>query len=377
MLLNADYFMKILPFKAIYPNLNLITSPDLFFGSVKNDYTVQVKSGFFKKDNHEAIYIYKITSQHGTHTGIIACNDISDILDNNILRHEHTLASKEQSMINLILERKAMIKPVLLAYDKVESLSNFKKEITESRDPFLNIFFEADNETHTLWQITDKEEISFIQENFKKNIRKTYIADGHHRCYTTLHLFEKKDFIERKNELNSILAVYFPFEELKIYDFNRIVTLNPEMSSLAFMAAITKYFKIKKLNKPTKPSKKFEITLSIEREWYLLKWKRKVLKEYMNDMVVLDANILDEKIMNSVLGILDVKTDNRIKYQSGNMPQEEVYNMLNKTDKRIGLFLFPVLAEELKEVSRAGLTMPPKSTWFEPRIKNGVLVKEI
>jgi uncharacterized protein (DUF1015 family) len=369
--------MKILPFKAIYPNLNLITSADVFFGNVKNEYNTFVKSGFFKNDDTPSIFIYKIVSPHSSHLGIIACNDISDILENKILRHENTLAAKEQSMIALTLERKAMIKPVLLAYDKVEALSDFKEKIIKSREPFLDILFDENSEIHSVWKVTNPDEIKFIQNCFKENIKRTYIADGHHRCFTTIHLHDNKELVDKKTGLNSILTVYFPFDELNIYDFNRIVTLPSNMSNLEFIVKLTKYLKVNKLHKAAKPSKKFEITLSIGREWYSLTWKKKVLKEYMKDLVVLDANILDEKVLNKVLGILDVKTDNRIKYLAGNTPLDEVYNMLDKNDNRIGFFLFPVLAEELKEVSRAGQTMPPKSTWFEPRIKNGVLVKEL
>ncbi|HPK08827.1 MAG TPA: DUF1015 family protein [Saprospiraceae bacterium] len=369
--------MKIVPFKAVYPNVNLVTSPDSFFGTVKEDYKTYLKSGFFKKDEDDSIFVYRITEHDKTHIGIVACNDIRDIQENRILRHENTLASKEQSMMQLMLDKNAMVKPVLLAYEEVPELTSFMKTVVQSKARFLDIYFEQTNEHHELWKVSDEESIAFVKQCFSNNVKKTYIADGHHRCYTTLHLYENKDYPRKHEDIKSILAIYFPFQQLSIYDFNRIASLPPKMSPVEFIVRLSKFFSIRKLNKLEKPRRKFEMTLCIRNEFFRIKWKKKVLNKYASDTVILDANMLNVEVFQNILDIQDVKTDSQVKYLAGNTDQEEVLNILSKNENRIGFFLFPISADELKKVADAGETLPPKSTWFEPRIKNGILVKEI
>ncbi len=357
--------------------MKLITSADSFFGTVKKDYVTYKEAGFFLRQDEEALFVYKIISSDKTHIGIIACNDISDIKNSKILKHENTLASKEQSMMRLMLQRQAMVKPVLLAYDHVEEIDTFNKKIIETKEPVFSVHFEETDEIHKVWKITDKSEIEKVTNLFSDHVDKAYIADGHHRCYTTLNMYKNKEMSDKKDTLRSLLVIYFPFENLQIFDFNRIVNLPKDISYLSFFAGISKYGKLKKLEHSRRPKKKFEIVLFLRGEWFALKWKKKVLASFNQQEILLDATVLYQTIMKEVIGIKDVKTDTRIKYIAGNTDIESVADTISDKDHKVAFFLYPVQYQELKSIANSGKTMPPKSTWFEPRIKNGVLVKEI
>ena len=160
--------MKIHPFQAIYPNLTLVTSPDSFFGSMKHNYPEFVKSGFFHKSAQDAIYIYQIESEGHSYRAIIATNDLQDVDDRKILKHEETLSTKEQSMMQLILQRNAMIKPVLLAYEGNREINLFIAKEMDSLRAFFKLDFEETHESHTLYAITDRKKIAKLQSYLRK-----------------------------------------------------------------------------------------------------------------------------------------------------------------------------------------------------------------
>lgn len=364
--------MNIHPFQAIYPNLTLIASPESFFGSVKEEYPEFKKAGFFRKSGQGAIYVYRISNKIRTFKGIIATTDIKDITSGKVLKHEHTLASKEQNMMKLILQRQAMIKPVLLAYDAVPAIDKFIDNIMVQTTPFFEVEFKEISEKHTIWELSDGNKIKAIQELFKTHIPQSYIADGHHRCSTTLKLRKS----ELKN-LKSLLSVYLPFEELLIYDYNRVIDISQNMDYTVFMAKISKYVKIKLTRGPKRPKKKTQMALYAEGRWYMLEWRNKVLKSYRKEKFVLDATLVNRYILEKILKVEDVTTDQRIKYISGIEGLQGLKEMANKGLMRVGLCLYPVKKEELKYIADHNKTLPPKSTWFEPRIKNGMISQDL
>ena len=367
--------MKIYPFQAIYPNLTLVTSPDSFFGSMKHKYPEFVKSGFFHKSAQDAIYIYQIESVDHSYRAIIAANDIQDIDDLKILKHEETLSTKEQSMMQLILERNAMIKPVLLAYEGNKDINLFIAKEMDSLRPFFKLDFEETQESHTLYAITDGKKVAKLQKLFKEKVKKCYIADGHHRVSTSW-ILSKGDHL-RKDQLNSLLSVYFPFEELDIYDYNRSIQLQEDMTEAQIVVRLSKVFKILELDAAAKPKKKHHITMQLGKMWYLLKWKKKILEKYNSDGLVLDADLLNRYVLNDILEVEDIRTDLRVKYIAGTLGTDGVEKQSMVEQRRVGFCLFPVTKQELKYIADNGLNLPPKSTWFEPRIKNGVIVQEL
>jgi len=367
--------MKIYPFQAIYPELEIITSVDSFFGSVKHQFEKYRKTGFFKRASQEAFYIHEIIKFGRVYRGLIATTDISDFLDNKILVHENTLAAKQQTMMELLLDRKAMIKPILLGYDNNSKIDAYLEKFVKNNKPVVKGDFEETEESHRFYEIADGNEILKLSKLFN-GIKKSYIADGHHRRATILHLYKKKKFRAEKGVRQTFLTAMFPFTDLEIYDFNRVATVFDIISRNAFIVALSKYCKIKLLNKPRKPKSKFEITMYFDGEWFSLKWKKKMLDNTKKSKVVLDADLLNEYVFNQILSIEDVKVTSRVKYYEGVNGLDNVIYTVNSDSKKVGFCIYPVTIDELKLVADNKLDLPPKSTWFEPRMKNGMISED-
>ena len=368
--------MRIKPFQAVYPNFDFITSTDSFFANVKYEYPAYNKSGFFKKTSQEAIYIYRITTEGRTYTGIIACSDLRDYYEGKIKKHEDTLASKEQMQMHLIIQRGAMVKPILLTYLDVKEVNKWVKNYTKKNKCFFETHFEAENQTHSFWEVSDGKSIQTIQKLFDQKVEKSYIADGHHRSSTSALLHERLQHKEKDKKYDQLLSAYFPVSELEVHDYNRIVEGLNECSLTTFMAKISQIFNIEILEVGRKPTTKHEIVMYLNREWFSLKWKNSVLKKYEKSEVILDATMLDEKVLKDILGIKDIRTDIRIKYVEGTKGIKDIRRKTIKNENRIAFLLFPTDLADLMRIADANMVMPPKSTWFEPRMRNGLLVQE-
>lgn len=368
--------MRIKPFRAVYPNLNFITSPDEFFGTVKERYPEYRESGFFNRTAQESVYIYQIKSPHRVYKGMVACTDIRDYLEGKIKKHENTLAAKEQKQMHLMLQRGAIVKPVLLTYPEIPQIAQFIDNIIAVEDPFYAVLFESENQSHTFWEISEGKQIEIIQDFFKNLVPETYIADGHHRSSTTALMHKRIGSQAGEPDYDQMLCAFFPANELDVHDYNRVVDGLTDMSLTTYMAKIAQLFEIEILEEPRKPLQKHEIIMYVNREWFALTWKERVLKEYEEEKVLLDVSLLDEKVLHHILGIKDVRTDLRIKYVEGPKGVEDIRNKTNKSETRIGFLLYPVHLNDLIAKADANQVMPPKSTWFEPRIKNGLIVQE-
>ena len=366
--------MRINPFQAVYPNFDLIASADSFFGTVKYQYREYEKDGFFKKTAGNAIYVYGIKSPSVERFGLLAGVDINDYLEGKILKHESTLSSKEQSMINLLLHRRAMIKPILLTYPKSVEIDVFIAKIMK-RKPLYTIHFEMADEDHVIWNIDDPQEVIEAQHLFS-GIEKVYIADGHHRCSTSAILHDRHDVKSQNLDFSQMLCAFLSFDQVDIHDYNRIVQILNEMSPTELMAKLSGYCKIKKMKGPFRPKKKHDMSFLINKEWYRLRWRKKVLDQYTHLPVVLDATILTDQVFHNILNITSVRDDKRIRYIEGTLGEKGIYEACLKREYCVGFGLFPVLMEEFIKLSDLGTMLPPKSTWFEPRMKNGFISQE-
>ena len=366
--------MRIKPFQAVYPNLELVASADSFFGTVKYDYREFEMSGFFKKTDGEALYVYRITGPKRSHIGLMASVDIKDYLEGYILKHEDTLPSKEQDMTNLLLNRKAMIKPILLSYPKSEAVESFLKKVLK-RETLYNVHFDEADEDHQIWKIDDADEIKLVKEAFSR-IKKVYIADGHHRCSTSALLHQTQDIKDLDLDFSTILGAFMCFEQLDIHDYNRTISILNEISPAKLMASISEYCKIKPMPKPFKPSRKHEMAMLINKEWFRLRWKNSVLKWYAHESIVLDTTIMTDLFLKNIFHIKDIRADKRIKYIEGTKGTTGLIDSCTKRPDSVGFALFPVSKEEFIALSDLGQKLPPKSTWFEPRMKNGFIAQE-
>lgn len=368
--------MEINPFQAIYPSLEYITSADFFFATVKEAYSDYRKNGFFQKSAEDAIYIYQIRTKKKVYTGLIGCATVKDYLDNKIKRHENTLASKEQQQLQLMIKRGAAVKPILLTYPTVDPIEKIITQQIKKIEPFFKVSFEDTSEVHIIWKIEEGPTIQKIQDIFSEKVPHAYIADGHHRSSTSALMAQKMRKKQKKGQYDLILAAFFAVKELSIYDYNRVIEGLDDRTMARFMAEISQVFDIKILKKPTKPRKKFELTMLIGEEWFRLKWKKEILNKYRKENVILDASLLEEEVIKKIMKIKDTKIDNRITYVEGPKSFENITKRTRKDENKIAFCLYPVNIEDLFKVADAGDIMPPKSTWFEPRVKNGLLVLE-
>lgn len=367
--------MQLLPFRATFPKLEKIQIPEQFFGTVKQEYHKFFDEGFFNEIVEPSIFIYQITKGGRSFTGVISGVHMEDYLNDRVRKHEETLAEKEEKQLQLLLRRRAAVKPVLLAHHPVPVIKDWLEAHKQAEFLLMKFTLGGGKEHHTIWQVSQPHEIADLQALFREKVPVTYIADGHHRTSTALRLF---DGARADGEgYRSLFAAFFPIHDIQIQDFNRVINSLNGLSPAQFMAHMSQVFEIEPIGRPAKPCRKFELTMYLRGEWYRLQWKERIMLEYASQPVILDAMLLNHKVMSKLLGIENVRNDQRIKYIEGPKGIEGVLKQADKEPDSVAFCLFPVQMEEVIKVADVGQVLPPKSTWFEPRMKNGLLVKRI
>jgi len=369
--------MKIHTFRAYYPKFDLITDADTFFATVKYDFAEYFEHGFFYEAPADAFYICEIHTQNSVHTGFVTSVDIEEYLDGHIIKHENTLASTEVHLTDLLVQRKAMIKPVLLTYKPNGKLDKLMAK-ARGAEPFFSIHFAREKQDHVYYKIDDPEMIRAFKKAWDEHMAYAYIADGHHRCSTSASLYQAvQKNSKAAQHYRYLLCAFFAMDQLVIHEYNRIVDMQGEMSPSLFMAKLSALCDIKYIGEPAKPGKPHEMTLYLNREWYRLRWKKKILKKYAKELVVIDPDVLNKEVLNGILGITDIRSDTRLSYVDGLSGIEGITEKTEKSAYRIGFCLYPLTFRDITRVADAGQELPPKSTWFEPRVKNGVISQRI
>lgn len=367
--------MQIIPFKAVYPNFDYITSADSFFATVKEEYDEYYKSGFFLSNPEKAIYIYRIEHPEKSSIGLIASIHIDDYLNHNLKRHEDTIAAKEQRQIQLLLKRKAAVKPVLLTYPAVSEIDEFMDRFTGNHPTFFEIEIEEKRETHRFWVIDQPDDLSYIRELFARQVTYTYIADGHHRSAALATLYRKLK-ARQSGTFEHLLCALFPSSQIKIWDYNRVLNDLNGVSQTRFIAQLSDIAHIKVRKEAFKPDRPHQLSMCINREWYELTWKPEVLEAYRATGVILDSQLLNEKILRDILGIENVRNEPGITYIEGPQGLEGIRRKMIHTEAGVAFLLFPVPFESFVQMAESDQIMPPKSTWFEPRLVNGIIVHD-
>ncbi len=367
--------MQIFPFKAVVPDISKAPATSEFFDTVKFNYADYAKNKFFRSSDDSAIYIYRISSSvhNFQYTGIIACAHIEDYINNKIKKHEKTIISNEQIHIELLKHRAASIKPVLLTYPSVTQIDDFINNFIDNSTPFLTIPIDLGEEMHTFWKIENEHDIKDLNMLFDKYVESAYIADGHHRTASIAMLYEK-NIQAGISSLDYLLCAFFSAKELKINEFNRVIIGQNGMTKAGLMAEISTVCEIQRLDSPEKPKNKFEMTMYIGKLWYKLTWRKDAIASFDKSLTLLDVHLLNEKILKPILGITNVRSDQRLKYVEGPKGIEGLMSVVKK--KSIGFYLYPVQFQDLKIIADDDGTMPPKSTFIEPRMKNGLMVLE-
>jgi uncharacterized protein (DUF1015 family) len=362
--------MTIHPFKAVVPDLTKINADDAFFETVKEKYITYCQKQLFLTTSENAIYLYQIETPTQQHYGVVASLSLNDYRAGKIKKHEKTLIEKEKKQMELLLERGAMVKPVLLTHLDNDFLRNTILNWTSQKPVFYSIFFEKSEETHRFWKIADSTEIAQLQDIFQKEIPKCYVADGHHRLAANLH-FEEMSGAKDIND--DVLCAFFATSDLRIEAFNRFIE-NVDVLGLEFIKKLEQIANPLS-HKEITPNKKGRFGTWINEEYTLWEWKAETIIAFQKEgKIVLDVDILNEMVFKKILSIEDIRKDKRINYIEGNWGDDY---LRKKSNSGITFSLYPVNIQDLIAVSEANGIMPPKSTWFEPRMKNGLLVQEI
>lgn len=335
-----------------------------------------IEQGRFVKEEKPCYYIYEQVMDGRSQKGIVACSSIDDYMNNVIKKHENTRADKEQDRINHVNICNAQTGPIFLAYRTDEVISNVVNT-NVAKAPVYD-FVSEDGITHRVWVINDDADIAAIQGAFEK-INEIYIADGHHRCASavrvgTMRRTENPNF-DGTEEFNYFLSVLFPADELSIMDYNRVVKDLNGYSKEEFLSKISENFDINKVGTDAyKPAKKGEFGMFLDEEWYCLTAHANICSD--DAVKGLDVSILQDYLLAPVLGIGDPKTDKRIDFVGGIRGLKELERRVHK-DMTVAFSMYPTSIYELFGVADAGLLMPPKSTWFEPKLRSGLFVHEI
>ncbi len=374
---NHPSSMQITPFRATYANFQHLASPDEFCESVKFHFQEQVKTGLLEKYPSAAFYIYQIENrQHRRHIGLIALDAVADYLAGRVKMHERTLREKEEQQIELFLRWNAILKPVLLTYPPVPVLDAWLNDFVAHHKPLFIARFTKSGQVHRVWAVTAPADITHVQAMFAEHIPSAYIADGHHRT-TTVALLNERYKGQETFDFEHLFCAFFSTDQLDILDYNRVVEAPDNVSALQLLARLSRLFDVEPLTEARKPEQKHELSLYIRKEWFCLRWRKEILDAQQPDAVALDVSLLNELVLHDLLGITDVRTDSRIAYVEGSKGVKGVEKAVKNGRNRLGFVLYPVSFADLQQLTDAGLSMPPKSTYFEPRMRSGVLIKSL
>lgn len=336
----------------------------------------KIQEGKFVQDPTPCFYLYELTMDGHSQTGVVGCASIDDYRNNVIKKHENTRADKEEDRIRHVDTCSMQTGPIFLAYRAKEDLKEKIGEL-KKQAPVYD-FVSEDGIGHRVWVIDNNSDVSMIEEAFGK-IPAIYIADGHHRCASAVKVGLKRreqypDYTGEE-EFNYFLSVIFPDEELRILDYNRVVKDLNGLDVAAFLTRIGEYFTVEKKGQaPYRPTKKGMFGMYLEDEWYSLVAKEKIKSE--DAVEGLDVSLLQNYLLDPILGIKDPKTDKRIDFVGGIRGLGELERRVH-TDMKVAFAMYPTSIAELFAVADAGRLMPPKSTWFEPKLRSGLFLHEI
>lgn len=361
-----------------------IDRPETISGKEENIYEKagnllkqQIADGYFVQDEMPGFYLYELTVGGRSQTGIGALTKVDDYLEGTICRHENTRADKEADRVCHVQACEAQTGPIFLAYRAKEEISAIVEEIKDAQPPVYD-FTAEDSVTHRIWIVQDMELIEAIYDAFEE-VDRFYIADGHHRCSAAVTCAlqkraEKPDFTGEE-PWNFILSVLFPDEELCIMDYNRVVRDWNGLTQEQLMDGISRHFNLEfSGKKAVSPGQKGTFGMYVKDGWYTLYIKD---EDKNGDPVEgLDVAILQRLLLAPLLGIAEPRTDKRISFVGGIRGLSELERMVDQNGG-VAFSMHPTSMAELFAVADAGKLMPPKSTWFEPKLRSGLLIHSL
>lgn len=332
----------------------------------------------FFQDGKECLYIYELTMDGRSQTGIVASAAVEDYMQGKIKKHELTRPDKENDRKNHVRVSMLNAEPVFFAYKAVQALDNEVAEI-KKYDPVYD-FTADDGIGHRFWVVSDTNVIDRIISEFNK-MPATYVADGHHRTAAAAlvghELKQANPQHTGEEEYNYFLAVHFPDNQLAIFDYNRVIKDLNGHSPASLLEAIGSSFKIRKVGKdPYRPETLHEIGMYLDGIWYALQANPETYDDN-NPIGVLDVTILSEQILKPLLNIQDLRTDSRIEFVGGIRGLGELVRRVDSGEMAVAFAMYPVSMKQLMDIADNDLIMPPKVTWFEPKLRSGLVVHSL
>lgn len=362
--------------------IDLDESIDLYdqkvYDKARENLSMFEKDGMFINDNVKRYYFYRQIMNGHSQTGIVGCASIDDYLENRIKKHEFTRADKEIDRIKHVTSCSAQTGPIFLAFKENETLEKIIND--ETKNTPIYDFVSEDGVRHTVWGCSNEQINRKIEKNFSQ-IDSLYIADGHHRAASAVKVgIEKRKLCNNytgEEEFNYFLSVIFPAKSLKILDYNRLVKDLNGLTTYDFLRIVEERVgKVEEYNFGAyRPEKRHTIGLYVDDRWYKVTFYDHLCKS--NSVVDrLDCSILQKSLLSDILGIKDPRNDKRIDF-AGGIRGIEYLEQRCKTDMKLAISMYPTSLNELMDVADSGQVMPPKSTWFEPKLRSGLLIHKI
>lgn len=337
------------------------------------------REGWLVQDDTEKYYVYAQTMNGKTQYGLVVCAHVDDYMEGRIKKHELTRKDKEEDRMKHVRVNNANIEPVFFAYPQHSELDAIVAEIIKNK-PEYDFVAPGDGFGHHFWVIDNAQTISRITELFA-DIPALYIADGHHRSAAAALVGDEK---RRNNpnhtgneEYNYFMAVCFPDNQLNIIDYNRVVKDLNNLTDEEFIAGLSQNFEVVKMGESIyKPNKLHNFSLYLSGNWYSLTAKPGTYND-QDPIGVLDVTISSNLILDEILDIKDLRTDKRIDFVGGIRGLDELKKRVDSGEMRVALALYPVSMKQLIDIADTGNIMPPKTTWFEPKLRSGLVIHEL
>jgi uncharacterized protein (DUF1015 family) len=364
----------------IKPEIDLPTDTDVHsqpvYDKAKENLELFRKKGWLVQDEQEMLYIYAQTMNGKTQYGIMGCAGVADYMNGTIRKHELTRKDKEEDRMKHVRITNANMEPVFFTYPAVPEIDRIVEKIVKSEEPEYD-FTAPDGVGHHLWVIRDEETNHRIVELFRE-IPFTYVADGHHRTAAAALVGNEKAMKnpghKGNEEYNFFLAVHFPDNQLSIIDYNRVIKDLNGNSKDEFLKKLSTSFTVEKKGKGIyKPDRLHNFSLYLDGEWYSLT----ALTGTFNDsdpIGVLDVTILSSQVLDKILDIKDLRTSTRIDFVGGIRGLEELKRRVDSGEMVAAFALYPVSMQQLIDIADSGNIMPPKTTWFEPKLRSGLAI---
>lgn len=333
------------------------------------------KNGWLLQDEQENYYLYAQTMNGKTQYGIVLCAHVDDYMNGNIKKHELTRRDKEDDRMKHVRITNANIEPVFLAFRHNDVLAELIKKYA-AQEPVYHFKAPVDGFIHQFWVIENKEDQNAITEEFAK-MDSLYIADGHHRSAAAARVGAEKGEKEGRGEHDYYMAVCFPAEQLTILDYNRVVKDLNGLSEEDFLKALEKNFTVAcKGEENYRPQKMHEFSLYVGGKWYSLEAKPGTFNE-KDPIGVLDVDISSRLILDEILNIKDLRSDKRIDFVGGLRGLGELKRRVDSGEMKMALALYPVSMQQIMDIADSGNIMPPKATWFEPKLRSGLVIHKL